>query len=321
MNRPRIYFSEYQKFAQDAHGRVVEMPAGAPVKNQSFNLTDRSQVTEPFDQTATFVDISATAPFCIAFGDKPEAVPTLHRIDAGRPYRHAIKAGERIAFILSEDAMSMMGPGGDVAGLTASESLKRAIDLFSDPKATKEAIKEFQKVEAKAVAAAKEARKAQDDLAERQASLKAAEQAVTERETALTNDRAKFEAERAMCSGDLASLATEREAFATEFETKSKQLADDVAKARTDIEQRQQQAEQKNAEALAELTAQTAALDTRVAEQQAREADLKTREKSVSDREAVVRATEKALAKQIKKLRGAGIHVADVPEEAEKVPA
>lgn len=313
---PRIYISEYQKFAQDAHGRVVEMPSGAPVKNQSFNLTDRSQVSDPFDETATFIDISATAPFCIAFGDKPQAVPTMHRIAAGASYRHAIKPGEKIAFILSEDAMQ---PGFAMGG-SASESLKNMIDVIADPKATKAAISELQKAEKSSQAAAKLARDAQNELADRQAALTAGEQAVAERELQLKNAVAKFENDSSQVQGDIANLAGERRAFVTEMQDARNALVAEQAAARTDIENRQTESERKLDLTLTAIAEQQTALETQTAQLQVREDSLKAREKDVTDREAAAKATEKALTAKLKQLKAAGIHVQSA-DEAETVTA
>ena len=313
MANPRIYITEWATAAIDSNQRIIPAPNGQPTAQQSFDLTDRSQVCNPFQSYTTFIEISATAPYCIGFTDddgKTIAEPTLHRIDGRLPYTIGVRSREQIAFILSEDAMAQFGPNADASiALAPSDSLKAAIDLFSNKDATEAAIARFEDAANRSSTAAANARQALSDLSAAQAGLQSRTDDVVRRETACVQNEHELVIAKQKNIDDAAMLDKTKSDFENEMQTARAAWVKEQTDTANVAAAKQAALDAQNAGTAGTLKARADALDAVKKQLDGLTPALVERETRIEAREAAVAAGEASLAATIKKLNDVGIHI------------
>ena len=302
--KPRISITEYFSCAISPHGQLMPVPDGEPLAEQSFDLTNESQKCEPFETKTKLIEISATVPYCLGFGENPVADPGFHRRPAGS-YFIGAKGKASIAFVLSEDAMEMMssGMGANVDGLAA------AINLISDKSATSKVIQNYQSASAEHTKAATEAKAALEALSAKQDDLTAQKTALDAKATDLTNGQAELTKQRNQLAADIGAFSASRSATQDQLQKDREAFTAEQAAALKKMQDAQTVLDSKNAETAQANNRRTTELEATARALDARQKALQTREDAVSVREATASTRESNLNSTIEKLRSAGIQL------------
>jgi len=96
----RVTISEFKQLARDTNSQVMQAPMAPSSAEQTFELDGGPMTSEPF--IGNFIIIHSPVPLALAFGEKPEAIPTLHIMSAGDRF-YGVHPGHRVSFVPVEE--------------------------------------------------------------------------------------------------------------------------------------------------------------------------------------------------------------------------